>query len=382
MSKQSQILLGLALVAIVAGVVIWQGSARPQSTTVQPFGSAQGKPLKVGAILSLTGSLDFVGKGMQQGMELARADYPNTLVEVSYEDDKSLDRTAAVGAVSKLINVDRAALIFNTAVNETNVMAPILNREHVPGVTLWDSDQLIANAGEYVFTVGYGTELNGERMAEFAYRQLGLRHIAVVSAKEEWSTIISDAFTKRFSALGGTIDLHEKINLEETDLRGIILKVKQAKSEALYFPTFLQSLPSIIRQSRELGFRGKLLTGDTVSADDLKNLGKYTEGVYMTQIWLDNPEIKAKYEKKYGPTDGINLAFVGLGYDAIKLAAEVAQKLQAAGQPITPQAVQQALIGYRLNGLTGQVTLAPGKLTTKRESILVVKNGQFTLVEK
>jgi len=338
--------------------------------------------LKVGAILPLTGEFAFIGEEMQRGMELALADYPDVGIKIIYEDDQVFDPKTAVNALNKLINVDKVLVVLNDVVNTIKAEGPILNEKKVPGIVVWDSNKEIFGLGDYTFSIGLSTEEAGKDMAKFAFEKLAIKNLSIVSAHDHWSEIISSAFEKEFKNIGGTIDLHEVVNINQSDLRINISKIKSAGSKAIYFPLYSQSLNSLIKQSRELGFTGYLLTGDSITDNDIKNLGTYIEGIYLTQAWLEDKSFFKKYKEKYEEErNPVSLAFAALGYDSVKMLAELFRVMEEKDIGINSQNIRDGLVGFEFDGVSGHTNISADRTADKLESILTVKNGQFELVK-
>ena len=337
--------------------------------------------IKIGVILPLTGDFAFVGEAMKKGVDLALDDYPNSGIKLIFEDGQ-LDNNMSINALNKLVNEDNVTVVFNSVVNTIKTLTPVLKEKKIPGIVIWDSNKTIAGLGDYVFGMGFSTELAGEKMAEFAYNKLGVRKVSVVSAFNEWSEIISDAFITKFKSLGGTVDIHDKVNIDEKDVRVNITKIKQAQSEAIYFPLLSQSLNSLVKQSRDLGYKGYLLSADGFTDIDISNLGDYAEGIYLTNVWLSDPGFLKKYKNKYGAeADPISLSFTGMGYDVVKLVVEITDYLMDKEIQVNSENIAKNLIGFKIDGITGVAQFSKNRTTNKQEDMLIIKNGQFELVK-
>ena len=59
-------------------------------------------PLKVGMLLSLSGGLEQWCTYMRQGAEIAISEEDSSLMQLVFEDDRSVDRRATLSAVNKL----------------------------------------------------------------------------------------------------------------------------------------------------------------------------------------------------------------------------------------------------------------------------------------
>lgn len=332
--------------------------------------------IRIGAILPLSGPVSFAGVGIQRGMELALKDFATHNIDVTFEDDRSADRKAAVAAAKKLISIDKSTVVFNSVVNTVEAIAPILNKSKVPGIVVWDNNRTIAELGEYVFGMGFSTELAGEDMAVHAHQQLDVSKVSIISIHDEWSELISDAFKKKFESLGGKVVLSEQFDLGTTDFRSLILRIKASESGAVYAPLWGQSVLSFINQLRELKYKGAILTGDGFSDNEVSQLGPGANNIAFTQVWLNNPTLFQKYKKAYGEeVPSINLGFVALGYDSIKLIAALADHLKQKKLPLTSETVKNNLVGFEFDGVSEKTSFSSKRVADKRESILIVKNG-------
>src|SRR3990172_4928425 len=78
-----------------------------------------GKEIKIGAILPLTGSSAQYGKWIQEALELGKEEINSAggingrRLEIIYEDDQA-NPTLAANAMRKLINSDKVPLVFGS----------------------------------------------------------------------------------------------------------------------------------------------------------------------------------------------------------------------------------------------------------------------------
>lgn len=332
--------------------------------------SLHAEPVKVGAILSLTGDVAYFGSAIQRGMELAVREGED--IQVIYEDDQTLNRTQAVAATKKLIAQDKVPLILNMVVNTITAIAPILTASNTIGLVVWDSNKTIASVGENIFGMGYSTELAGADLADFIKVKLGSKSVAVISAHDEWSELISESFVSQAKKIDLAVTFHERVNVDNKDFRSLMVKARSQKVDAVFAPLFGAGLLSWVRQSRELRFNGHLLTGDSISPDEVKQLGdKLAEGLYAAQVWVDNPE----FIKKVSGEDGVKLGFIAMGYDSISCVRQLFRALSAEGKPFEANTIQQKLKSFVCQGVTGSIKIA--QASERRQRILQVRSGQF-----
>ncbi len=359
--------------AVICGALIIMFLARTNSTAEE---------IRIGAIVPLSGELAYIGEEINRGMQLALDDYKDLHIKLMVEDDNSLDSKASVNAMQKLIATDYDDIILDTAVNASKALSPIAESQKVPVVVLWDSSNELLRLSDWVLAMGFSLEAAGEDVASYAHDNLNLNKVAIIGAQDEWSETVSKAFIAQFTTLGGEIVLHERTPIEQADFKTSISKAKAAGAESIYFPHYPQGNTIIVKQARELGFVGPLLTGDVFSDANVEALGEQAENIHLAQLWLDDPAFKAKYAAKFGKTpDKINIAFAAIGYDGIKLVATVYQELKAQGKEPTNENIRTHLRGLKFKGVTGVTEFDSEGRSHKRERILKVENGAFTLVK-
>ncbi|AKM77989.1 MAG: Amino acid/amide ABC transporter substrate-binding protein, HAAT family [Candidatus Wolfebacteria bacterium GW2011_GWB2_46_69] len=304
---------GIVGVIVIGALAAAIGAiAQKQST-----GDKNSGQIKVGAILPLSGDLAALGEEVKRGIELAAEDakMEGANVAVIYEDDRYTP-AMDVSAANKLINVDKVDAAMTMFVEEAKPMAPVFNTSKTPLVALWDSNEFI-KSNEYLFSNGFSTERAGEAMAEYAYDKLGMRTAAIIGHIDPWAEIISDAFNKKFEALGGKVVYNERFNVDVTDYKTAIAKIKQANLDGVYFPLMPMNNAKFLMQAKQLGLHKTLLTGDTLIQDVIIETGIAADGVYATNIYsTETTTLVEKYKAKYGQ-EPMDVTLVSFGYEGL-----------------------------------------------------------------
>lgn len=334
------------------------------------------KSLVIGSVLPLTGTFGILGEDIRRGADLAifesKAKYPN-LIYIS-EDDHFEQKTAATAA-NKLISVDKIDMAFTAAVQEAKSMAPIFNGAKIPLLITWDSNEFIKTAGSNIFTIGFSTEGNGEKMAIYGYSDLKLRRVAIINHVDEWSELIAQAFEAKFKALGGTVVAHESALPPTTDYRIQILKAKAANADAIYFPLLSPANGIVALQARQLGFKGAFLSGDSILQDEIDAAKGAAEGMYYTTVYADNTKaLLEKYKAKYA-VDPADIVFVSFGYDGIRTLLAAYDIAQANGSTL-----RDALTRVSINGAGALITMNGRQYSERLEKIYKVIGNKPVLV--
>ncbi|MFH1358265.1 MAG: penicillin-binding protein activator [archaeon] len=324
------------------------------------FSIKNNKDLVVGAILPLSGDYSYIGQEVSRGIKLA-LDESYLDIKVIYEDEESFNSIAAINSANKLTNIDNIDVGLTTMIEVAKPIAPIFNNKKIPLLVVWDSTNFIYES-DNLFSTGFSTEKSGEKMAEFAFNELKLRKIAVISHKDVWSEIISKAFMNKFVTLGGEIVIHETYNPDERDYRTALLKIKNKNVDAIYAPLVPPVIADFITQKRELGIDAQILAGDSIIQDVIDASGNAAEGIIFTNIYVENVNVlKQKYFEKFGE-EPIDITLVSFGYDGLKT-IENAYK-------INPNNLQQGLVEV----------IGPSGSLDRVERIYLVKEGQLVLI--
>lgn len=344
---------------------------------------SQGSQLRVGATLPLSGDYAFVGQAMQHGMELALKELPKDQIKIWYEDEGVVDRAKAMSGFQKLVSTNAVQVVLGSTTNTVTAYAPTAVRMKIPVISLWDSNASIDSLGDYVFSIGFSTEIAGEIMAEHAYKNLKLGKLAIVSAQNEWSEVITEAFVERYKNLGGEVVIHDEVNVTDSDLRTVVNKIKSSPSQAIYAPLYLSALHAVIRQSRTIGYKGTIMAADGMFEEDAKQLGEAAEGVILTQIWLDSPEFEQKFKAAFpGRNSPIDLSLASLGYDAVKMLSQVLTMLRAESKPVTPKNIRDALPNLDYAGVSTHIKFNGKRSIAQVETLVQVRNGKLEKLQQ
>ncbi len=338
------------------------------------------RPVRIGAILGLTGVFGEVSTLIRQGMELAVDEHPEEL-KLYIEDDNNLHQQATATAFTKLVTVDDVSVVLQYANTTMPTLAPLAESYKTPIIEFWDHNKALLELGSYIFSSGMSTEESAKKMARFAYQAQRIDSMAIIKANDPWSEVVSRAFIDEFTALGGKLSYQGSVNSEDVELRGVVLKAKQSKARGLYLPLFSHSLYSSIKHAKTLGFSGAIYTADGFVESDIKVLRGHAEGVYSTQGVILSERFIKRYTTTYNQSiSPLGAMFVALGYDAVQIVHEAARQIVLQDKEVTRETLREHLTIMDYTGVSGRSVLK-GTEGTKIESIVVVKNGVFELVK-
>jgi branched-chain amino acid transport system substrate-binding protein len=346
----------------------------------QADGEDTAGPVKVGAILHLTGDLAMQGVAFQEGIELAVENINKSggisgrAVKVIYEDTGFIN-TNVHRAAKKLIEQDKVSVAIISTFHESKIAGPLFERAQIPLLCLWDSTPELENMGEYLFSIGIWLPATGKTTAQFAFTNLQAKKAAVISTNREWSLRVGSDFAEQFKNFGGSIVFKDAYNPGESDFRSVFLKIKQTQPDVLYAPVD-DNIGTFFKQLRESRLDIPIIQSDNLNQEWINNLGSLLEGVYQSQgMEPTNTEVGVmakQYREKFGK-EPTQILFQGWGYDGLNI---IAKAMETEG--VSPNAIKSGL--YQIADYPGTI----GKISINREGshrvgvkMFQIRNGVF-----
>ncbi|HHW14720.1 MAG TPA: ABC transporter substrate-binding protein [Firmicutes bacterium] len=355
-------------------------------------GLAAAADVKIGVVEELTGAVATFGQHTVNGVKLAVEEVNAKggikgvgKVDLLVEDNKS-DAAESANAYNKLITRDKVVAIIGPATStNTLAAAPIAQRAGIPVITPSGTAEKVTSVGDYIFRACFIDPFQGVVMANFAYKDLKLRKVAVMpEITSDYAMGLVQNFRERFEKLGGKIVADEKWSSGDQDFSAQLTKIKAAKPDAIYVGSYYADVAQISRQARQLGIEVPFLGGDGFDSPDLFKLGQSAVvGHYFTNHYSPETPSKAAqaflkaYEAKYHEKPD---AFAALGYDAARLFIQAIERAKKAD----PKAIRDALAKTKnFHGATGTITFDAKRNPVKSAVILKVqKDGTAAFVKE
>lgn len=277
----------------------------------------QTTPIKIGVIAPLSGALSRHGEWIQNGVKLATQDFKALNVELIFEDTKCLPAETAT-ALQKLKNFDKIKnFIGSFCGGEIKVAAERSTSDKMVGITPADS---FGKLSEYFFSTQLPIAEESIFLAQYSYKNLGLKKIALLFFNNDFGMLHRDAFQETFTKLGGTITNVETIqNFSQTDFRSELTKIKANNPDGIFIA---YSAPgNIINQIKELDIKTQIFALSGLETPELLSIaGKNAEGIIYTYRGSRENEksereklFQKKYQENYGEPPG---SIAGEAYDA------------------------------------------------------------------
>ena len=324
------------------------------------------RPIQIGFLAPLTGDAASYGEAEQRAVQIAVDEINGAggiggrRIELVVEDGKC-DPQAAGTAAQKLVNVDKVKVIVGGVCSgETLAAAAVTEPAKVILISPSASSPKVSEAGDFVFRTYPSDALAGRIAAEYAYRELGAKRVAVFSELTDYSQGLREVYKKTFGDLGGTIVADETFTTGDTDFRTQVTKVKAARPDAVYVvPQTLTPGVAILKQLREAGVKAHFTTAEVLlDRTAVKDNAAVLEGVIGVEPavdWEGNPKAKAfrdAHRAKYNGADPGS--FSANTYDAVYLIKEA---IEATGR-LDTEAIRDWLYSVKnWPGAIGSITI-------------------------
>jgi branched-chain amino acid transport system substrate-binding protein len=304
----------------------------PTTTTTkepQPTTPTTKEPIKIGAILPLTGTESRQAELIRNGMTMAQEEINKNggingrRLEIIIEDNKG-EAKEAVSNYNFLKNVHNVPVILTIGSPTALALSPLVNQDKILLFAI-AATPAYKSADDYTFRINSDATKEGEQMAQLVYEKLGIKELAVVYMNNDYGVGTKNAFLRPYTNKGGKVLIEEAFNPGTSDFRTILLKIKQTKPKALYIASWGKEAGIIAKQAKEIGLDVQFLCGQACQNLDLiKEGGKAVENLIYPYAFL-NTETKfyKDYLAKYGepPTQ-----IAERPYDIVRMFAAVVKE--------------------------------------------------------
>ena len=304
-------------------------------------------------------------------------------LELVTEDNRSLAGESAT-AVKKLISRDRVvALVGECSSARSLEAAPVAQAAGIPMLTPASTNASVTEAGDGIFRMCFVDSFQGEVIATFARKRLGLRRAAIlIDSTAPYSVGLAEYFSRTFRSLGGEIVSTQRYAGADTDFRAQLTAIRAADPDALFLPGYYVAAGLVARQSRELGLTSTLLGGDAFEAPQLLEIGgdALDGAYYSTHFASENTGASSRafvaaFHLRYGVLPN---GLAALTYDSIRLIADAISRAGSTER----EALRRALAStHAFAGVTGTTTFDGRRNAIKDAAIIAVRGGRLVFVE-
>ncbi|MDO8914710.1 MAG: ABC transporter substrate-binding protein [Coriobacteriia bacterium] len=390
-------ILGTIILVLVAALSI-AGCATPAGDTSGGGAAPPKEPVKIGAVLSLTGS--YAGLGAPEKntllMEVAAINAAGGVngrqIELFIEDDATDPAKAQAAAVKLIEQYGVVALIGATGTGQTMGMRGDVDRAGVPQVSVAGGTVITAQFDPLVFQTPWSNSL----VVPFTLERLkkdGVAKIALIADSGGFGKDGIDVIKKLAPDYGITVSSEQLFNAGDTDMTSQLTKIKGSGAQAVVMWTAGKEAAIVASNMKQLGMTVPLVgSHGNARREFITGAGPAAEGFTFAagkvlspdQYGTGSPEYKVatdfidRYTKQYGSAPD---TFAGHAYDAIHIIANALGTVDE----VTPSKLRDAIEQTKgFVGVGGTFTFSPTDHNGMKATDLVtyeVTGGEWTVLK-
>ncbi|HTT10323.1 MAG TPA: ABC transporter substrate-binding protein [Burkholderiaceae bacterium] len=329
--------------------------------------SAQ-EPLKVGAVLEVTGPFASLARQIENGMRLYIARNGDTVagrkVELIIKDSTGAQPDVAKRLVTELVTRDKVDFVVGFALTPNALAAaPVVTEAKVPTIIMNAATSVIVSKSPYMARVSMTLPQVTMPIAQWAAKN-NIKRVYSLVADYGPGLDAEATFKKYFTAAGGELVGEVRTPLKNPDFGPFIQRIKDAKPQAvfIFLPAGEQAV-AFMKGYRERGLAEAGIRvigpGDVVEDDVLEAIGDSALGAVTTHHYsaAHDSQINRDYVKAYTDMFKIRPNFMSVGgYDGMHVVYEVARRLNG---KIDPDKAMEIIKGMKIDSPRGPIYIDP-----------------------
>lgn len=354
-------------------------------------------PIKIGAILSVTGPASFLGEperntALMMVEEINKAGGINgRKIELIVYDTQG-DATKAVQAVNRLIKSDKVvAIIGDSTTGNSMAVIPVVEKAKVPIISCAAGSKITDPVKKWVFKTAQNDSLAVMKIFEHM-NEKKIKKIAIITVSDGFGASGREQLKLKAADFGIEIVLDETYGPKDTDMTAQLTKIRGSAAQAIVCWGTNPGPAVVARNVKQLGIKLPLFMSHGVSSKKFIELaGEGAEGIILPsgrvivadQLPDSDPQKKALLSyvnnyKKHFNVEGDH--FGGHAWDAIMLIKEA---IERGGD--TPAAIRDQLEKTKnfagIGGIFNYSEQDHAGLTKDAFVLVQIKKGDWKLIK-
>ncbi|HZP89202.1 MAG TPA: ABC transporter substrate-binding protein [Burkholderiales bacterium] len=309
--------------------------------------SAQSKdPIKIGAVLSLTGPGAGLGQAERSGIQLAekaineKGGIKGRPLQILIEDDGSKADIAKSKAEQLVFNEKVKAMLGPSLTASTGAVAAITHAQQMPQICVTGLGPAIESTYKSLFHVMPPQTLNARAMLEYTTKALKAKKIGVLH-DTGYGQLIMNALKEQSGGYGVEYVAIEKFEVGATDVSTQAAKVRAANPEVVFI---IATNPVPFRNARQMRITQPIVSAIGSSPYQYVNaMGEFGHDIVFPEFVIGEDPLPhqaafvALYKKTY---NSLPKNYEAAGWDAVQM---LARALDKAGPDAGGEAIARAL---------------------------------------
>jgi branched-chain amino acid transport system substrate-binding protein len=302
-------------------------------------------PIRIGAVLSVTGPASFLGDPEARTLRLyidrinqAGGVLGRRLELVLYDDGGDANRARTFA--TRLVEDDRVvAMVGGTTTGTTMAMIPVFEEARIPFISLAGGIEIIEPVKPFTFKTPHTDKMACEKIFE-DLRKRGLTRVGLISGTGGFGASMRTQCLRVAPAFGITIVADERYGPGDTDMTPQLTRIRNAPGgvQAVVNADFGQGPAIVTRNFAQLGLGVPLYQSHGVASRSFIELaGPAAEGVRLPaaallvaeQLADNDPQkrVVMEYKRLYESTQNQPVStFGGHAYDGLMILVEAIKR--------------------------------------------------------
>jgi branched-chain amino acid transport system substrate-binding protein len=372
------------------------GQASSQSSTT---GAKDTTPIKVGTIVSLTGTYAGIGTPEKQVIEMEvkkindAGGINGRKIEMVYEDDAT-DEAKAVAAAAKLIEQDKVVAILGpSGSGQSMAIRGDVDRAGIPNISMAGASVLVDNLDKLQFTTAWTNKIVVPYTLDFLQKQ-GIKNVAIIADTSGYGKDGVAVINSEAAKYGIKVVSTQTFNPGDTDMTAQLTKIKGTDAQAILLWNAGKEAAIVLKNAKDLGIKTPIYGSHGNARKELiEGAGDASEGfkfaagkVLLPETYGTDTEqykIAKDFIERYvaAYTDPPS-TFAGHAFDAFNVLTNALKSTNGDTDPVKLRDAVEAT--KDLPGVGGMFTYSPtdhGGLSTKDVQMYVIKNGTWQLAQ-
>jgi len=339
MSRGQDVLLGIACAAAVATLF---------SASLIRAQTAQGEPIKIGAVVSLTGPGAGLGQPERNGMLLAEKDVNDKggvqgrPIKVLVEDDGSKADNAKNKAEQLIFDEKVVTILGPSLTASTGAVSAMTNNEGMAELAFTGLGPKIELSYKSLYHLLPPQELNARAMLEYTTKALNSKKIGVLH-DTGYGQVVTNSLNALKAQYGVEFVAVEKFEVGATDTSAQAAKVRAANPDVVFI---IATSPVPFRNARQVRISQPIVSAiGSSSYDYVRGMGEFADDVVFPEFVVgEDPlphqvEFVNKYRQAY---NSLPKNYEAAGWDAVHI---IAKAIETAGPNAKREEIANAIRG-------------------------------------
>ncbi|MCK4353570.1 penicillin-binding protein activator [candidate division WOR-3 bacterium] len=253
--------------------------------------------LQIGFLAPLSGEYKVFGEEVRDGINLVQS--PLSIISLDTQGDPII----AINKTQELVSNNQVIAIIGPLLSVSTLpSACIANCHKVPLIAPTATESRIPDIGEWIFRLNSDAESQALVIADYAYRNLGLKNCCILAPCDAYTQNVVHIFSQEFKRLGGEVLISKIYESGQLDFKDEIIKIKELSPQAIFIPAYPEDILIIIHQLwyYQIIPNSIKILGTNGWGDEkvIKEGKKYVENVIFTEF-KKNLQFRKEFYSKY-----------------------------------------------------------------------------------